>query len=260
MTGPRPSAAIPSHTLTRPQTIRFKETVFTQPRTKRFSSATTAKPSVKTAKRSDSHIPPDVRASTQETPPRKGTAASLFQSRSWSIFWDPRFCTTTDDEQAEDATISGDTESCKEGAGEGKRRHSFISRCKNDKLLHVVLGMVVIVGGGLIIAGVVWSVTHSSRVMEDTRDFVCGKGVAGGPKCAVHLKGDKSSVGSADWVGGEVVDWWLKNHCVWRGKEEEWWCGSQIGQKEGAGDQVLPEGTWLEKTEEEEAEGEPRTP
>lgn len=112
--------------------------------------------------------------------------------------------------------------------------------------------MVILVGSALIVAGVVWTETHKKRVMEDKRDFVCGQGIAGGPKCAVRLKGEKNSVASADWVGGEVVDWWLKNHCVWRGKEEEWWCGSEIGQQEGKGDQVLPSGTWLEKVEDEE--------
>lgn len=129
---------------------------------------------------------------------------------------------------------------------------SFLARCKDDRLLHVVLAMVLLVGGGMIIAGVVWSVTHRRRVMEDSRDFACGRGVAGGPKCAVHLKGERDGVKQASWIDGEVIDWWLKNHCVWKHERDEWWCGAQIGQKQGQGDEVLPEGVWLEKSEEEE--------
>jgi hypothetical protein len=51
------------------------------------------------------------------------------------------------------------------------------------------------------------------------------------------------------------VDWWLKNHCVWQGKQEEWLCDSNIGTKEGKGDQVLPQGTWFEKVEDVEDAG-----
>lgn len=130
-----------------------------------------------------------------------------------------------------------------------EKSRSFLTRCKTDKLMHAVLGMVFLFGGGLIVASVIWTVTRHNRVMADSRNFVCGKGIAGGPKCAVHLKGQKSNVGTADWVGGEVVDWWLKNHCVWRGKQEEWLCGTNIGSKEGQGDQVLPQGTWFEEVE-----------
>lgn len=131
-----------------------------------------------------------------------------------------------------------------------------MSRCKRDRLLHVVLGMVILVGSALIVAGVVWSVTHQRRVVEDQRDFACGKGIAGGPKCSVRLKGEEAGMQKAGFVDGEVVDWWLKNHCVWRNQEREWWCGSEIGEKQGEGDDVLPDGTWFEKTG--EAVGEPR--
>ena len=164
------------------------------------------------------------------------------------MFWDPRISAIGSDDSP--AQSSSEVESgVRHTDGEGKHR-SFFSRCKSDRLLHFVIGMVVLVGSALIICGVVWTETHQSRVMEDKRNFVCGHGIAGGPKCRVHLKGEKSGMGSADWVGGEVVDWWLKNHCVWRGNEKEWWCGSEIGLKEGEGDQVLPDGTWLEKVEE----------
>jgi hypothetical protein len=257
MTGPRPSAAVPSRTINRPQTIRFTNPTFSQSRTKRFSSATTVKPSVKSAKRADSLVPPKPSTSTQEKPRRKSTAASLFQSRSWSIFWDPRMRTTTREDASDNIVSVQDPESCNNSAGQGGKCRSFIARCKQDKLLHVVLGMVILTGGALIIAGVVWTVTHQSRVMKDSRNFACGKGIAGGPKCSVQLKGEKSSVGSAEWVGSEVVDWWLKNHCTWQGKEGEWWCGSQIGQG-SKGDQVLPQGTWFEKAEEGEEEADAR--
>lgn len=253
MLGPRPSAAIPARTLNRPQTIRFTEPRFKAPRTDRSSYATTSKSAGKAAKRADSLVPPDGGTQSEGGPQRKNTSTSLFQSRSWSIFWDPRIRATTGEKPANDAESVRDPEPADAGSGEKKHR-SFISRCKHDKLLHGILGMVILFGGALIVAGVVWTVTHQKRVMEDKRNFVCGHGIAGGPKCAVRLKGEKSSVGSASWVGGEVVDWWLKNHCVWRGKEGEWWCGSGIGQQEGKGDQVLPQGTWLEKVEEEEAE------
>jgi hypothetical protein len=89
----------------------------------------------------------------------------------------------------------------------GREKHqSFLARCKRDKLMHTVLGMVLLFCGGLIVAGVIWTVTRQNRVLEDSRNFVCGKGIAGGPKCAVHLKAEKSSVESAGYVGGEVVD------------------------------------------------------
>jgi hypothetical protein len=133
----------------------------------------------------------------------------------------------------------------------GREKHqSFLARCKRDKLMHTVLGMVLLFCGGLIVAGVIWTVTRQNRVLEDSRNFVCGKGIAGGPKCAVHLKAEKSSVESAGYVGGEVVDWWLKNHCVWQGGQGEWLCGSNIGQKESKGSEVLPQGTWFERSEE----------
>jgi len=207
--------------------------------------------------RTDSFIPILSKSSpaTQTRNPvrRKSTAASLFGTRSWSIFWDPRIRATNVEEPSSSSSPAQSSAEVESGRrhidGEGKHR-SFFSRCKNDRLLHFVLGMVALVGSALIICGVVWTETHESRVLEDKRDFVCGRGIAGGPKCRVHLKGEKSGMGSADWVGGEVVDWWLKNHCVWRGKETEWWCGSEIGLKEGEGDQVLPDGTWLEKVEE----------
>lgn len=157
---------------------------------------------------------------------------------------------TTGEAPSDDAAANRDTESG--SAGAEKKSKSFLQRCKTDKLMHAVLGMVLLFGGGLIVAGVIWTVTRHNRVMADSRNFVCGKGIAGGPKCAVHLKGQNSNVGTADWVGGEVVDWWLKNHCLWQGKQEEWLCGSNIGTKEGKGDQVLPQGTWFEKVEDEE--------
>ena len=253
MIGPRPSAAVPAQTLSRPQTIRFTDPTFTAPRTKGSSYASTSTSSQKAANRADSLIPPNSHTSSEGAPQRKNTSTSLFQSRSWSLFWDPRIRATTGEKPSDGASTRGDAEAGVTCGGE-QRRRSFISRCKQDKLLHGVFGMIILVGTALIIAGVVWTVTHHKRVMEDNRNFVCGHGIAGGPKCAVRLKGEKSSVGSASWVGGEVVDWWLKNHCVWRGKEEQWLCGSAIGQKEGKGDQVLPQGTWFEKVEEVEAD------
>lgn len=169
------------------------------------------------------------------------------------MFWDPRIRVTTGEAPSDDAAANSDPEPGSAGVKEKSR--SFLQRCKTDKLMHAVLGMVLLFGGGLIVAGVIWTVTRHNRVMADSRNFVCGKGIAGGPKCAVHLKGQKSNVGTADWVGGEVVDWWLKNHCVWRGNQEEWLCGSNIGTKEGTGDQVLPQGTWFEKVDDEEDAG-----
>lgn len=204
-----------------------------------------------TAKRADSVVPPPPPAAR-----RKSTAASLFQSRSWSMFWDPKIRATSGGEADDGANQAAENSSAEAGTGNGGERHSkrrtFLSRCRNDRLLHVVLGMVVMVGTVLIVSGVAWSVTHQKRMMEDKRDFVCGKGIAGGPRCAVRLKGEEAGMENASWLDGEVVDWWLKNHCVWRGKEKEWWCGAGIGQKEGEQDEVLPEGTWLEKAEDEE--------
>ena len=235
----RPSAAAPAQTLNRPQTIRFTNPTFTQPKTKRFSSATTLKQPPKAKKRAESLVAPNAHAAPQRATRRKSTIASLF--------WDPLVRVTTGEAPSEDVTGNSDAESGSSSAREKSR--SFLTRCKTDKLMHAVLGMVFLFGGGLIVAGVIWTVTRHNRVMADSRNFVCGKGIAGGPKCAVHLKGQKSNVGTADWVGGEVVDWWLKNHCVWRGKQEEWLCGTNIGSKEGQGDQVLPQGTWFEKVE-----------
>lgn len=171
------------------------------------------------------------------------------------MFWDPKIRATGGGEADGGGDQRSDEADGESGAEERQRRRSFLWRCRHDRLLHVVLGMVVLVGSALIVAGVVWSVTHEKRVAEDKRDFVCGKGIAGGPRCAVRLKGDEAGVGRASWLDGEVVDWWLKNHCVWRGEEGVWWCGATIGQKEGEGDEVLPEGTWLEKVEEEERPG-----
>jgi hypothetical protein len=257
----RPSAAVPRESLNRPlsrppTTIRFKEPNFKEAKSKRLSSGIPAPgcmadPSAAPPERTDSFVPilsKNSPPSTQTRTParRKNTLASLFETRSWSIFLDPRIRATNGNDTP--ARNSSDAESgqVRHVDGEGKHR-SFFSRCKSDRLLHFVIGMVLLVGSALIICGVVWTETHESRVMEDKRDFVCGRGIAGGPKCRVHLKGEKGGMGSADWVGGEVVDWWLKNHCVWRGGEREWWCGSEIGLKEGEGDQVLPDGTWLEK-------------
>ncbi|KAM0699872.1 hypothetical protein Q7P36_000083 [Cladosporium allicinum] len=257
----RPSAAVPRESLNRQldrpaTTIRFKEPNFKGPRAGRLSSTVPAagcmSDSSARPERTDSFVPILSKSSpstqTRTSTRRKSTAASLFGTRSWSMFWDPRISAIGSDDSP--AQSSSEVESgVRHTDGEGKHR-SFFSRCKSDRLLHFVIGMVVLVGSALIICGVVWTETHQSRVMEDKRDFVCGHGIAGGPKCRVHLKGEKSGMGSADWVGGEVVDWWLKNHCVWRGNEKEWWCGSEIGLKEGEGDQVLPDGTWLEKVEE----------
>ena len=158
---------------------------------------------------------------------------------------------TTGEAPSDDAAANADPEHGSNSEG-GEKSRSFLSRCRRDKLMHTVLGMVLLFGGGLIVAGVIWTVTHRNRVLTDNRNFVCGKGIAGGPKCAVHLKGEKSSVGSAGYVGGEVVDWWLKNHCMWRGEQEEWLCGSNIGEKESKGSEVLPQGTWFEKSKEED--------
>jgi len=270
----RPSAAVPSESLNRPlrsssippPTIRFKEPNFNMDaRAKRLSSAVVPAPGCMPAssappERTDSIVPilgnknspPSTRKTRSSPARRKNTLASLFETRSWSIFLDPRIRATNGDDTTTPARRdSSEAESGGvrhvDGEGGGKHHRSFFARCKSDRLLHFVIGMVLLVGSALIICGVVWTETHESRVMEDKRDFVCGRGIAGGPKCRVHLKGEKESMGSADWVGGEVVDWWLKNHCVWRGGEREWWCGSEIGLKEGEGDQVLPDGTWLEK-------------
>ena len=241
----RPSAAVPAQNLNIPQTIRFTNPTFTPPKAKRFSSATTLNQPSKAEKRAESVVPPNARAATQQAPRRKSTIASLF--------WDPLVRVTTGEAPSDDVTANGDPES---GSSETQEKsRSFITRCKTDKLMHTVLGMVFLFGGGLIVAGVIWTVTRHSRVVTDSRNFVCGKGIAGGPKCAVHLKGQKSNAGTADWVGGDVVDWWLKNHCIWQGKQEEWLCGTNIGSKEGQGDQVLPQSTWFEKVEDvEEAE------
>jgi len=260
--------------------VRFKEPDFGgSGRAKRWSSATTAVgrggsgsgsggSSSSSTKRTDSFVPPlnhnnsndnTTPSTTQTRHParRKSTAASLFGTRSWSIFWDPRI-SATGGKKPSDKTPSREPATIEAEVGQvenkGKKR-SFMKRCKSDRLLQFVLAMVFLVGSGLIVSGVVWTETHRSRVLEDKRDFVCGEGIAGGPKCRVHLKGEKSGMGSADWVGGEVVDWWLKNHCVWRGQEAQWWCGAEIGQKEGEDDQVLPHGTWLEKVEESDEEG-----
>ena len=244
ITVPRPSAAVPIPALNRPQTIRFTNPTFSESSSKRFSSATTLKQPSKAHKRADSLVPPNAQAATQQAPRRKSTIASLF--------WEPLVRVTTGEAPSEDATANNDPEPGSAGEGTKEKSRSFLTRCKTDKLMHAVLGMVVLFGGGLIVAGVIWTVTRHNRLMADKRNFVCGKGIAGGPKCAVHLKGETSNVGTADWVGGEVVDWWLKNHCVWRGKQEQWLCGSNIGTKEGKGDQVLPQGTWFEKTADEE--------
>lgn len=237
-------------------TIRFKEPNFNEAKAKRLSSATAAacmEDLANTSERTDSFIPPPNKMPSTQTRNhvrRKSTAASLFGTRSWSIFWDPRISATGGRKPSEvPAQNSSEAESgIKHTDGEGRHR-SFMKRCRSDRLLQFVLAMVFIVGSGLIISGVVWTETHRSRVLEDKRDFVCGEGIAGGPKCRVNLKGEKSGMESADWVGGEVVDWWLKNHCVWRGREAEWWCGAEIGLKAGEDDQVLPHGTWLEKVE-----------
>lgn len=261
----RPSTAVPRETLDRAvraqNTIRFDEPRYQAPPKSADSEGPrgSAGPSISSSsasvsKRADSLVPPPAGVVSGK-PRRKSTVVSLFQSRSWSIFWDPKIRATTGGDAGDGGENQGVGRSCDAGADEvaeeRHKRRSFLSRCKNDRLLHVVLGMVVLVGSALIVAGVVWSVTHERRVMEDKRDFVCGKGIAGGPRCAVRLKGDEAGMQDASWLDGEVVDWWLKNHCVWRGKEGEWWCGAGIGQKEGEEDAVLPEGTWLERVEEE---------